>query len=109
MERANEDSRGCSIGVSTENKTVTGAQISICISKAQHVTSGCQFAIGYSQVKTLRNGVQLGFFNSAKTLHGIQIGAINFAEDGSDGIQIGVVNVMNDGRFPVMPIFNMGF
>lgn len=89
-ERANEDSRGCSIGVSTENKTVTGAQISICISKAQHVTSGCQFAIGYSQVKTLRNGVQLGFFNNAQHA----------------ALQFGLICRNEGGFLPWFPFFN---
>ena len=65
-ERANEDIRGASLGLVTENDTVTGAQVSVAFSKAQKVTSGCQFAFGYSQAQTLRNGVQLAFFNNAQ-------------------------------------------
>ena len=89
-ERANDDVRGCSMGVATENKTVTGAQLSVCISKAQNVTSGCQFAFGYSQVRTLRNGVQLGFFNNAQHA----------------ALQFGLICRNEGGFLPWFPFFN---
>ena len=33
----------------------------------------------------------------------------NGADVGGEGIQLGLVNIMPDGRYPVMPIFNIGF
>ena len=90
------------------NWDVVGLRLDLLWGRHANAT-GFQFGTLANVIDRQMTGLQLGFVNSAKTLHGIQIGAINFAEDGSDGIQIGVVNVMNDGRFPVMPIFNMGF
>ena len=39
---------------------------------------------------------------------GVQVGIVNYAEQ-SEGIQLGLVNIMPEGRYPVMPIFNLGF
>lgn len=53
---ADKDIQGCALGLGSANKDVVGAQISVCASKAENVKAGCQSAIGYSEVKTLRNG-----------------------------------------------------
>jgi len=36
------------------------------------------------------------------------VGVVNYAEQ-SEGVQLGLVNIMPDGRYPVMPVFNLGF
>ena len=53
-------------------------------------------------------GLQAGAINRTGTLEGVQVGLSKFAER-STGIQLGLVNVMPDGRYPVMPVFNLGF
>ncbi len=53
-------------------------------------------------------GLQVGIVNRTDGLTGVQVGVVNYAEQ-SEGIQLGLVNVMPDGRYPVMPIFNIGF
>ena len=62
---ASKDVKGCVLGLGSTVKTMTGAQLDLCISKADQVKSGCQGAIGYSRVKTLRNGCQFAFWNDA--------------------------------------------
>lgn len=58
-------SRGCVLGLASEVKTMSGAQVDVIMSKADKFNAGCQYAIGYSRVNELRNGCQLGFVNSA--------------------------------------------
>jgi len=53
-------------------------------------------------------GLQIGLANRTSNSSGVQIGVVNYAEQ-SEGIQIGLVNVMSDGRYPVLPVFNVGF
>ena len=84
------DFRGCRLGFASEVKTVTGAQISAFVSKAEAVKSGCQFAIGYSRATTLRNGCQLAFFNRSDCA----------------ALQFGLLNFNKDGFLPFFPFFN---
>ena len=84
------DFRGCLLGFASEVKTVTGAQISVIMSKAEAVKSGCQFAIGYSRATTLRNGCQLAFFNRSDCA----------------ALQFGLLNFNKDGFLPFFPFFN---
>jgi hypothetical protein len=53
--------------------------------------------------------LQIGLFNRARALSGVQVGVVNVVEDGSECIQLGLVNVMRDGIYPVMPVLNIGF
>ena len=62
---SNEAKRGCVLGFASDVDTVTGAQVSAIMSRAKKVTCGCQFAIGYSNVGSLRNGCQLAVVNIA--------------------------------------------
>ncbi len=64
-ETADKDVKGCVLGLGSTVKSIAGAQIDLCISKAETVKSGCQGAIGYSRVGKLRNGCQFAFFNDA--------------------------------------------
>lgn len=54
------------LGLSSDVKSMSGAQVDVCVSKAEEFKSGCQFAFGYSRVVTLRNGCQVAFWNNAK-------------------------------------------
>ena len=84
------DFRGGLLGFASDVKTVTGAQVSVFVSKAQAVKSGCQFAIGYSRATTLRNGCQLAFFNRSDCA----------------ALQFGLLNFNKDGFLPFFPFFN---
>ena len=83
-----------------------GVQVAGAHSRTEGTAIGLQAAaICFAQ--SFR-GLQVGFVNRTSDLSGVQLGVINFAEQ-SEGIQFGLVNVMPDGRYPVMPIFNIGF
>ena len=87
---AGKDIRGCALGLGAANGEVKGAQIAVCAAKAENVKSGCQGAIGYSQVKTLRNGVQFGFISKAE----------------KSALQFGLVCFNKGGFLPVFVFFN---
>ncbi len=55
-------------------------------------------------------GVQIGLFNKADTLKGLQLGFINWAERLDGGLQIGLVNyAANSDLYPVLPLVNWQF
>lgn len=84
------DMRGCSLGIASELGDVSGAQIDVLFNKAKNFRAGAQGAIGYSQVNTLRNGVQFSFVNKAK-------GA---------SLQLGLVCINDEGFLPFFVFFN---
>ena len=53
-------------------------------------------------------GVQAGLVNVVGDARGLQIGLINRAET-MYGYQVGVVNVIRDAEFQFLPIVNVGF
>ena len=72
---------GCALGIGAANDKVTGAQVALCAAKAEKVKAGAQVAIGYSQVDTLRNGVQSAFITKARRA-ALQFGLVCFNEGG---------------------------
>ena len=67
-------------------------------------------------------GLQIGLYNRASVLDGMQIGFANIVDSGSglqlgivnsarelDGLQIGLVNVIRDSTVPFFPIVNFAF
>lgn len=55
-------------------------------------------------------GVQLGLFNRAETLKGLQLGIVNWAERLDGGLQIGLVNyAANSDLYQILPIVNWQF
>lgn len=86
----NADRQGCVLGLASEVNSMKGAQIDLCISKANEFKSGCQYAIGYSRVVTLRNGVQIGFWNNAQHA----------------ALQLGLICHNEGGFLPWFPFFN---
>ncbi len=87
---SNKAVKGCVLGIASEVDTVTGAQIDLLWHKAKKVTSGCQGAIGYSRVDTLRNGVQVAWVNSADKA----------------ALQLGLICVNKGGFLPWFVFFN---
>lgn len=85
-----EKVRGCVLGVASEVDTVTGAQVDLLWHKAKNVTAGCQYAIGYSRVDSLRNGCQIAMVNSADHA----------------ALQLGLICVNKGGFLPWFIFFN---
>ena len=85
-----KDIKGCILGLSSNVDKMSGAQIDVCISKAETFRCGAQFAFGYSRVATLRNGVQLGFWNEADHA----------------ALQFGLICHNRGGFLPWFPFFN---
>ena len=82
--------KGCVLGLASEVKEVTGAQVDLIWHKAKKVDKGAQVAIGYSRVDTLRNGCQTAVVNSAD----------------SAALQLGLICFNETGFLPVFPFFN---
>ena len=73
--------KGCVLGLASEVKDISGAQVDVCISKATAVNAGAQVSFGYNRVVTLKNGCQVGFWNNAKSA-ALQFGLICHNETG---------------------------
>lgn len=85
-----KDVSGCVLGLASEIKSGLGAEVNVCISKADEFKRGAQVAIGYSRVAKLRNGVQAAFWNEAD----------------SAALQFGIVCHNRTGFLPWFPFFN---
>ena len=82
--------KGCVLGLASEVKEITGAQVDLIWHKAKEVKNGAQVAIGYSRVDTLRNGCQAAVVNSADHA----------------ALQLGLICVNKGGFLPVFVFFN---
>jgi len=83
-----------------------GVQMAGLYSRTDDTFVGLQLAAVCSA--DVLKGLQMGLVNRTSNSSSVQVGVVNYAEQ-SDGIQIGLVNVMPDGRYPVMPVLNIGF
>jgi len=52
--------------------------------------------------------MQIGIYNQAETMNGVQIGIFNIAAN-FNGMQLGLCNLIKNSPFPFMVIFNFGF
>jgi hypothetical protein len=84
-----------------------GAQLSGIANMAGGRLGGGQ--IGCFNNADEMSGLQIGLYNrAASSGSGFQIGVVNYA--GSfRGVQIGLVNIIEDNRIPFLPIFNASF
>lgn len=82
--------RGCSLGIASQLKEVSGAQIDVLFNKNEKFNAGCQYAIGYSQTLEMHNGVQVATVTKAK----------------SASLQIGLVCINDTGFLPFFIFFN---
>lgn len=82
---------GCQLGIASECKQVTGAQVSLIMGLVGDRAFGYQGAIGYCRTKKMINGVQAAI--------------VNVAEDGA-ALQIGLLNWNPKGFLPFFPFFN---
>lgn len=72
---------GCQLGLASECREVTGAQVSLIWGRVEKAV-GCQFAIGYTNCGKLQNGPQLGIVNIAREGAALQFGLLNFNKSG---------------------------
>ena len=79
-EQADKELNGCQLGIASECREMTGAQVSLLWGRLQRV-NGCQFACGYCNAKKVQNGPQLAVVNIADAA-ALQFGLLNFNEKG---------------------------
>ena len=82
--------KGCSLGIASQLKEVSGAQIDVLFNKNEKFNAGCQYAIGYSQTLEMHNGVQVATVNKAR----------------SASLQIGLICINDTGFLPFFIFFN---
>lgn len=80
-ETASKSVKGCVLGLGSEVKDIRGAEVSLCLNKAEEVKGGAQVAIGYNCTETLRNGCQVAFVNRAEK-SALQLGLLCFNKSG---------------------------
>ena len=80
-ETASKSVKGCVLGLGSEVKDIRGAEVSLCLNKAEEVMGGAQVAIGYNCTETLRNGCQVAVVNRADK-SALQLGLLCFNRSG---------------------------
>ncbi len=81
---------------------VYGAEGAVVCAGSKEAT-GFKGAIGYTNGEKL-SGAALAVVNLVDEINGVEIGVVNVAKKG--GIQIGILNFMEDGFLPCFPIVN---
>ncbi|MFO7561829.1 MAG: caspase family protein, partial [Enhygromyxa sp.] len=90
---AGVDGAQLALGVAWTTDYLRGVQAAVGGSISEHDARGLQTAIGASWTKGHLRGVQLGLvISSARRLSGVQIAALNLADE-AKGLQLGAVNV----------------
>ena len=79
--KSDKELTGCQLGLASECKKMTGAQVSLLWGRTQKVV-GCQFALGYCNTGNLNNGPQLSVVNVAREGAALQFGLLNFNKSG---------------------------
>jgi hypothetical protein len=84
--------------------TSTGLSLGFLANYAQNY-QGLQLAFLANYAEGQATGVQGAAFNYATSLHGLQLGFINFADSCDKGVQVGLLNIMNQtkGWFTDLP------
>jgi len=109
------ESSGLSIGLANYADSYTGVQIGFANLSTDNFVGAQLAAVNVSQGKFL--GFEGGFVNVSEDTTGLQIGGFNYAER-LNGVQLGFVNIaMNNAPFtefpqqlsPVFPFFNWSF
>ena len=86
-------------GVSNICKGLTnGLVISGVLNYSEGNSKGVQLSTANFSANEF-NGFQLGVFNHAKILNGVQLGVVNILGDGKKGIPIGLVSIVKNGHF----------
>lgn len=94
------DLHGIQAGVGNAGKDIYGLQAGLW--NIATTVYGIQAAVLNMSRST--RGVQLGIANGSDS--GLQIGVVNWNENGDSGIQIGLLNYKENGFLPWFPFFN---
>ena len=86
---ADETLKGCQLGIASECKEISGAQVSLLWGRVKHAL-GCQFAFGYCNAERMQNGPQ--------------VAVVNIADKAA--LQFGLLNFNKGGFLPFFPFFN---
>ena len=89
-ETVSKDVSGCVLGFASEVASIKGAQVSLFYSKAKEVKAGCQYAVGYCQALSVRNGAQVA----------------TVAKAHKAALQFGLVCINDEGFLPWFIFFN---
>lgn len=77
---------------------VRGVQIAGVANINKQDTQGFQWSVANATFGNL-NGFQFGVLNYAKEVKGLQLGIINFRENGDDGLSLGIFNIVKNGYY----------
>ncbi len=91
--------------VASYQKEFVGWQMSCVCNFNEGNSTGASFALALNMAD-VEKGFQCAGINSAKELHGAQVGFINIAQECPWGFQIGLINIILDNKVKVLPIFN---
>ncbi len=91
--------------IASYQKSFVGCQMSCVCNFNEADSTGASFSLALNMAD-VETGFQGAFINSAKELHGAQIGIVNIAHECPWGFQIGLINIILDNRVKVLPIFN---
>ncbi len=91
--------------VASYQKEFVGCQMSCVCNFNEGDSTGASFSLCLNMAD-VETGFQGAFINSAKELHGAQLGIVNIAQECPWGFQIGLINIILDNRIKVLPIFN---
>jgi hypothetical protein len=67
--------------------------------------NGLSGVMGFNMVVE-HNGVQIGTFNNAEVMRGLQLGLINSSADDAKGVQLGIITYAKRGRGLQIGLFN---
>ena len=110
------DVSGCQLAgvVNINTEQTNGAMVAGDVNISLGQTSGAMISGLYNlttedsrgvQISTVNNatadykGFQMGVFNYAKRLDGVQLGVVNVVGDGDEAIPIGLINVVRNGHY----------
>ena len=102
---------GPSAGVQWAFVAINDGSFSGWQSAAASVTKGHfeGLQMGFYDSAKEGKGVQWGFVNVSDKWNGLQLGVVNYARQ-THGLQVGLVNIIKQGgQFPVFPIVNWTF
>lgn len=109
---SNQDLKGFDwtlIGLARLKGDLTGGQLATVNWVEGSKITGAQLSVVNLAFESSVTGVQWGAFNRAKTVTGLQLGIVNWADQLDHGLQIGLVNIAKNGFLPVFVITNFNF
>lgn len=117
-----ESVTGVDLGFYGRCRYFEGFQLNLLRNEALDVMAGVQVGIYNSAGRADLTGLQVGFWNEARSIRGVQAGIINVSDtvqgvqfglinrtESMYGFQLGGVNVIRESELTFFPIMNVGF